>query len=78
MIHIQKKLLGVSLAVLFLCEICFFVISAEKTLRAESAVPDLPAGVSVTGGAVSGGSGAGQPVSDPRQLKQRRLKIRGL
>ena len=60
MIDIQKRLLGVLLAALFLCEISFFVISAEKTLRAESVVPEPSAGVSVTGGAVSGGNASGQ------------------
>lgn len=63
MIHLQKKLFGALLAVLFLCEISFFMISAEKTLRAESVVPGPSEGVSVTGGAVSGGSGSGQPAS---------------
>lgn len=70
MIHLQKKLFGALLAVLFLCEISFFVISAEKTLRAESVVPGPSEGVSVTGGAVSGGSGSGQPASVPGVVSQ--------
>lgn len=70
MIDIQKRLLGVLLAALFLCEISFFVISAEKTLRAESVVPEPSAGVSVTGGAVSGGNASGQPASVPGVVSQ--------
>ena len=84
MICLQKKLFGAMFAVLFLCEISFFVMSAEKTLQAEtagferstaagvsgSAVNGQPTEGAVSGGAVSDGTVSGQPVSVPGVISQ--------
>ncbi len=53
MINLQKKLFGAVLAALFLCEVSFFVISAEKTLKAETADVGMPAGVAISGSTAS-------------------------
>ena len=51
MICLQKKLFGAMFAVLFLCEISFFVMSAEKTLQAETAGFERSTAAGVSGSA---------------------------